>query len=862
MPIDHAPDRRRRTIAIAAFLLLSVVLAVLGYVFYQFEKEKVIRAQYQTLAAIDEIKVTDIRKWREDRVAEAYRVARKPEIVELMSQTNRDARWQGQLDAFLRQEAAGRRQVTAILLDSHLNRLTSTGTVTELSDASRKTADSVFSTGQPAFSDFYREPDGVVYVEVAVPVRDVRNNIQAVLMARQDANLSIFAIVRYWPTSSASAESYLVRREGAKVLFLSDVRFHHGAALALSFPLTSIDISSVQAALGTRGIFRGRDYRGVRVVSDLQPVPDSDWLILSEIDEAEVLAVVHGHATEVSLIVLLSILLCGAVVALFYRKRQAKMLKGLVEAEREKAEAFRHMQDAEEQKREILRTAIDGFLLLDTEGKILEVNEAFCGMVGWTAAELSGRRIADLEAMESQEETAAHIRHILMVGRDRFETQLLRKDGTAIDVDVVVQVRRAERLLVVFLRDITDTKKFEMALKQATIDAQAASQAKSEFLAVMSHELRTPLNAVLGFTDFLVETPLNNEQREYLKIIRNSGGHLLDVVNDILDFSSIEKGAITLQSEQFLLAKLIQDCCDWTLRAAQRKSVDFRCEKAPDLPEHLVGDERRIRQILINIVGNALKFTTKGAVVLRVSLARGEGPSTVDFAVEDTGPGMASKDLEKIFQPFTQADSSLGRVFGGTGLGLAISKRLATAMGGAITVSSRLGEGSSFTFRLPIARSLEPPAAGANDLTPRPEGMAAGGLVLVVEDDRVNRLLAKKILESAGFHSECVGDGQAAIDAFAPGKYSAILMDIQMPGVNGLDATKKIREIESRSGGHVPIIALTANVLPEDRHRCFQAGMDDFLTKPFNKHQISSVLLLYTVSRPGEASGAEKRGPH
>ncbi|MFA7344501.1 MAG: response regulator [Terrimicrobiaceae bacterium] len=395
--------------------------------------------------------------------------------------------------------------------------------------------------------------------------------------------------------------------------------------------------------------------------------------------------------------------------------------------------------------------------------------------------------------------------------------------------------------------DITDRKVMEEKLNEALLSAESAALAKSEFLAVMSHELRTPLNGILGFSELLACSPLDGEQSENLQTISDCGNHLLGLVNDILDFSSIERGALPLESAAVALGPLLDSSSLPIRKAASQKGLVFRCEVSVGVPEQITGDERRIRQILINLLGNAVKFTSCGSVVLRVAPAVSGGRTFLDFSVRDTGIGIRPDMLNFLFKPFTQADSTLRRQFDGAGLGLAISQRLAEAMKGAISVVSTPGEGSTFTFRLPVDTSPPPLADGGSPVSGKsgPHGNSrpsGGGLVLVVEDDSANSLLAGKMLGAIGYRAAFAANGQEAVDAFEPGKYSAILMDIRMPVMDGLAAAKRIREIEGRSGTHVPIIALTANVMPGDRERCLAAGMGEFLTKPFKKMDLAAAL--------------------
>jgi PAS domain S-box-containing protein len=390
------------------------------------------------------------------------------------------------------------------------------------------------------------------------------------------------------------------------------------------------------------------------------------------------------------------------------------------------------------------------------------------------------------------------------------------------------------------ITDITSRKKAEAEREEALLRAEAASHAKSEFLAVMSHELRSPLNGVLGFAGLLSDTGLNDEQRDYVQTIASSGEHLLSLVNDILDYSSMEHGAMKILEAPFALAGLVDTSSRTVTTIAAEKGIGLRSEIAPGVPEQILGDERRIRQILINLLNNAVKFTSEGSVVLRIAPAMEGMRRFLDFSVEDSGIGISPETLSRLFQPFTQADSKLNRAYGGTGLGLSISKRLAGAMGGSISVTSTPGKGSMFTFRLPLKLSpgkspplcREKPGAG-----PPP-----GAPVLVVDDLEESRRLAGKVLQQLGYAAEFAQDGNEAVKAFAPGKYSAILMDLAMPGMDGPDATRRIREIEAATGSHVPIIALTANVLTGVCEQCLAAGMDDFLGKPFTKSGLAAKL--------------------
>ncbi len=508
-----------------------------------------------------------------------------------------------------------------------------------------------------------------------------------------------------------------------------------------------------------------------------------------------------------------------------------------------------------------LRAAVEQtancIVITDVHGLIVYVNPAFEKATGYTSAEVMGQTPRILKSGEQNEELYHQLWETISAGKSwhgQFHNR--RKDGTlfweSATISPVLDASGGIISYIAVKQDITERKELEDNLLKALDLAEAANRAKSDFLAVMSHELRTPLNGVLGFTDLLGDTALDSEQNVYVRTIRESGAHLLAVVNDILDFSSIEKGRMKIGTAPIVLANLIESACLVVRESAAHKGLAFRQAVDPAVPAKVLGDERRIRQILINLLGNAVKFTSHGSVILEVTAASAGAQAELIFAVKDTGPGMPPETIARLFKPFSQADSSLTRPFEGTGLGLAISQRLAEAMDGTISVCSVVGEGSTFSFRLPIGI---PSADAGPDLEhkSKPAVTAGGGRVLLVEDDHISSRLAAKMLANLGYETELAANGLDAVTACITGKHSVILMDMQMPVMDGIQATRRIREIEGNGGGHVPIIALTANVMPGDRERCLAAGMDDFLSKPFRKDDLAAVIAKWSA---GKTSGS------
>ena len=370
----------------------------------------------------------------------------------------------------------------------------------------------------------------------------------------------------------------------------------------------------------------------------------------------------------------------------------------------------------------------------------------------------------------------------------------------------------------------------EVELREARERAESASRAKADFLATISHEIRTPMNGVLGMLRIVRDTPLTAEQRDYLKTASDSAETLLLLLNDVLDFSKIEAGRLELQMAPFAPALTASAVADLMHARARDKGLQFELKVGDGIPSAIVSDANRLRQILINLIGNAIKFTERGRVELEMRCAeRTELSAVMHFTVTDTGIGIDSASLDRLFKPFTQGDNSMGRRYGGTGLGLAISVRLAQAMGGLLQVKSTLNQGT--TFRLILPCKLPEAVASAQNDEPHFVTPKLRGRVLVVEDDSVNRQVIELFLKKMQVSPKFAHDGEGAIRLAASETFDVILMDCQLPGIDGLEATRRIRK-KLAGGRPVKIIALTANSNRTIRDACLAAGMDDFLTKP------------------------------
>ncbi|MCL4204021.1 MAG: PAS domain S-box protein [Pirellulaceae bacterium] len=527
------------------------------------------------------------------------------------------------------------------------------------------------------------------------------------------------------------------------------------------------------------------------------------------------------------------------------------------------------MRESEARKRAIFEAAMDCIIFIDQDGRIVECNPSSERTFGYDRTEVIGREMTEVFVPAGSRKRlrdnllgyAGEGKMGSMLGR-RLETPMTRKNGDEFAAEMFTQpipLDNGGTGFAVFIRDITQRKMQEEALRKAAEAAELANKSKGLFLANMSHEIRTPMNAIIGMTELVLDSQLTAEQREYLMMVLESSNSLLALLNDILDFSKIEAGKMDLEELPFDLRQWLAESTKSMAFRAKQKDLSFRCVVDPTTPDHLIGDPHRLRQVLLNLLSNAIKFTEHGAVAVKVSPSRKDEHSVLLlFQIRDTGIGIPPEKCKTIFQEFEQADNSTKRRFGGTGLGLSICRRLVDLMQGRIDVKSVANEGSLFFFTARFGlrdHVIDPPRetspeAAATDAA----GSVASLKILLAEDSPINQRLAIGLLERKGHRVVVAADGKEAVEKFKGDSFDLVLMDVQMPEMDGFEATQAIRAVEGHER-RVPIIAMTAHAMKGDRDRCLEAGMDAYLAKPIRASELYETIASFVLDSAASPSG-------
>jgi len=502
----------------------------------------------------------------------------------------------------------------------------------------------------------------------------------------------------------------------------------------------------------------------------------------------------------------------------------------------------------------IIRTAVNGIVTIDSNGMIRTFNPAAERLFGYTSQEVIGKNVSMLMESDTAAQHDGYLEQFARTGLSKMigigrEVRALRKNGSVFPAQLEVghaEVSKTNHFYVGFISDVTEQKKIQDSLRRAKEEAEAGARAKSTFIANMSHEIRTPMNAIIGFTGILLQDDqLSARSADHAQIVLRSAKALLGIINDILDISKLESGKVSLEAVAFHLPNALTDALQLVNQQAADRGVKIVLEYHGDLPLRCTGDPMRLRQILLNLVGNSIKFTENGSIVITVRPWTEAGhDNMLQFSVADTGIGMTPEQIDNVFEPFSQADSSTTRRFGGTGLGAVISKQLVEQMGGAIWVTSVFGQGSTFNFTACL-----PGASEMNDcLFEDGNSVGAGYIyprtfhILLAEDSEINAALAMLRLKQQGHQVELCANGMEAVAAFKAEHFDLILMDVMMSVMDGLDATRKIRELEKSGNRRIPIIALTASVMRHEAEQCIEAGMDSVHAKPIEFSELFAAM--------------------
>jgi len=880
--------RSSKWLLIGLAAVAGVALTAGGYWFYHQEARTIRGDKYNELKAIAELKAGQIVAWRNERLANArlnssgiirndvLRWLKTPDDPALQ------AACQSRLQVF--RETEGYQNMILATPDGRLL-LSLDRRLTELEPDTKQLVAQVVASGKTVFGDFFHCPvHQQIHLDIAAPILDDEQRTVAVLGLRSDPETILYPLIQSWPLPSKSAGTLLMRKDGNDALFLNVLRHRSDPVLTFRIPLSCTNMPGVQAVLGKTGVFEGKDYRGVDALADLRPVPGSPWFMVAKVDTNEILAEVRCRGGFILLLVALGIVMI-ILMAAFVGSYQRKWA---VEALRESEERFD------------LAIAGTGAGLWDWDmvKNSVYFSPRWKTMLGYTNDEIEN----DFSGWKKlwHPDDVARIEKALddyLAGKTtkyEIEHRLRHKDGSWRWIltrgDILKDSTGKPCRWVGTNLDLTHMKRAEEALREMNTalerqtliatemasQAEAANRAKSEFLANMSHEIRTPMNGVIGMTGLLLDTELNEEQHRYVEVVRNSGESLLILINNILDFSKIGAKKLELEPLDFDLLAMLEDFAATLAVRAKEKGLELLCSADPDVPALLRGDPGRLRQIMTNMAGNALKFTHQGEVMIRVALAEektagesgcGFGKDArseianqqsvlLRFSVRDTGVGIPADKRGLLFQQFSQVDASTTRKFGGTGLGLAISKQLAELMGGEIGVETEEGKGSEFWFTARLGRQPE----GAKPEISVPIELS-GVKVLIVDDNATNRQILTTHLASWGMRPAEAPDGPAALQAFyraldANDPFRLAVIDMQMPGMDG-EALGRAIQADKRLA-NTRMVMLSSLGTKDSVPRFAEIGFAAYLTKPVRFHELRGVLSL-ALATSATVAGAVHR---